>query len=80
MDVLACVPVYGLEAVTRACDAALLSDAVSRDVILNLLSRDHEQPDEEAMDIPAHLQLVDLPISNCGRYDRFRKEVSHVTG
>jgi len=80
VDVLACVPAYGLEAVARACDAALLSDAVSRDVILNLLSRDHEQPDEEAMDIPAHLQLVDPPISNCGRYDRFRKEVSHVTG
>ncbi len=80
VDVLASVPVYGLEDVTNACDAALISDAVSRDVILNLLSRSADPHSAEAMDIPAHLQLSDPPISDCGRYDQFRKEVTHASG
>ena len=80
VDVLASVPVYGLEAVANACDAALASDAVSGDVILNVLSRNTDQSTVEAIDIPAHLQLTDPPISDCSRYDRFRQEVPHVSG
>ena len=43
VDILAMVPLYGLESVAQACDQALLSGSVSRDRVLNLLSRANEE-------------------------------------
>ncbi len=51
---------------------------MSRDVIINLLARQHEEPDPEIVTIPAHLELSEPPVADCARYDRFRKEVIRV--
>jgi hypothetical protein len=79
VDVLACVPVYGLETVTTACDQALLSGSASRDVVLNLLSRSGQEQVPETVETPAHLVLDEPPVADCARYDGFRKEVPHAT-
>ena len=79
VDILACVPIYGLDAVAAACNEALGSGSVSRDVVVNLLARQHEEPSPEAVTIPAHLELSEPPVADCARYDRFRKEVAHVS-
>jgi hypothetical protein len=52
---------------------------VSRDVIINLLVRTHQEPSAESMDIPAHLQLKEPPLADCGRYDHLRKESADAT-
>ena len=78
VDILACVPGYGLDAVADACNEALSNGSVSRDVIINLLARQHEEASPEIVTIPAHLELNEPPVADCARYDRFRKEVVHV--
>ena len=79
VDILAMVPLYGLEAVAGACDQALLSGSVTRDRVLNLLSRAHEEPTPEAIETPTHLQLREPPLADCARYDAFRRTLSHGT-
>ena len=78
VDILACVPGYGLDAVADACNEALSNGSVSRDVIINLLARQHEDASPEIVTIPAHLELNEPPVADCARYDRCRKEVVHV--
>ena len=78
VDILTCVPLYGLESVTQACDQALLSGSASRDVVLNLLSRSAEDKEPERVETPAHLALIEPPVADCARYDSFRKEVTHA--
>ena len=78
VDILACVPGDGLDAVADACNEALSNGSVSRDVIINLLARQHEEASPEIVTIPAHLELNEPPVADCARYDRFRKEVVHV--
>lgn len=69
--VLASIPTYGLEAVGVACAAALDQNSVSRDVILNLLSRRNEDPATENCPAPSHLPPLHLiPTADCRRYDR----------
>ena len=79
VDILSCVPVYGLEAVADACDQALLSGSASRDVVLNLLSRNTQEQELEPVETAAHLKLSEPPVADCARYDNFRKEVPHAT-
>ena len=79
VDILACVPIYGLEAVATACNEALRTSSASRDVVINLLARTHEEPRAEPVDIPAHLQLKEPPLADCARYDHLRKEPPHAT-
>lgn len=78
VDILSCVPAYGLDAVASACDQALLSGSATRDVILNVLSRNTQAQEPEPVEIPGYLQLSDPPVADCARYDHFRKEVTHV--
>ena len=78
VDILARVPGHGLDAVADACNEALGNGSVSRDVIINLLARQHEEPGPGIATIPAHLELSEPPVADCARYDRFGKEVVHV--
>lgn len=78
VDILACVPLHGLEAVASACDQALLSGSTSRDIVINVLNRSTQEPASENVETPAHLVLDEPPVADCARYDGFRKEVSHV--
>ncbi len=70
VGILSAVSVYGLEAVVTACSEALAAGVASRDVVLNALSRTHDEPEVSNCEVPLHLpELRDLPIANCRRYD-----------
>jgi transposase len=78
--ILASVPVYGLETVGASCATALETGTVSRDVILNLLSRTKEEPLAEPCSLPAHLPpLRLLPKADCQRYDRLLSGGRHAS-
>lgn len=70
VGILSVVPIYGIEAVTKACSDVLAASTVSRDVVLNLLSRTNEeqQPEQEQS---AYLPAITmLPLADCTRYDQ----------
>jgi len=71
VGILSVVSYYGLDAVTKACSDALSANTVSRDVILNLVSRDCEDRQPVTTDPAAHLpQLAIPPVADCNRYDQ----------
>lgn len=79
VGILSVVPLYGIEAVTKACVDVLAANTVSRDVVLNLLSRTHEEPLPEpalATNLPV---LTMLPIADCTRYDLLLLGGVHAT-
>jgi hypothetical protein len=70
VGILSVVPLYGIEAISKACITVLAANTVSRDVILNLLSRTHEDPQSVVPDPTAHLPVLTTPpIADCRRYD-----------
>lgn len=71
VGILCAVLDYGLENVTGACAVALAAGSVSKDVVLNLLSRNGDDASVETCDTPCRLPVLRLPpIADCGRYDR----------
>lgn len=71
VNILAVVNRYGLEAVSTACTQALSDNTVSSDVILSILSRTHDEPPPEPVQLSAQLPLIKLvPVVDCTRYDR----------
>lgn len=71
VGILSVVPHYGIEAVTKACEDALAANTVSRDVVLNLLSRTHDEPQVPEADPAANLpKLSTPPVVDCNRYDQ----------
>ena len=80
VDILSMVPVYGLEAVAGACDQALMSGLVTRERVLNRLSRANEEEVSEEIETPVHLQLREPPLADCARYERlWRQELIRGT-
>lgn len=70
VGILSVVPLYGIEAVTKACADVLAANTVSRDVVLNLLSRTHDEPQPAVADPADHLPaLTTPPVADCRRYD-----------
>ena len=70
VGILGAIVTYGLEAVASACAEALAMGTTSRDVVLNILGRIHDDPDLPVCDTPEHLPvLIDPPLADCGRYD-----------
>ena len=63
------VPVYGLETVAGACDQALLSGSVTRDRVLNLLSRANERGSARADRDAGASGASRAPLADCARYD-----------
>ncbi|ACD96578.1 IS21 family transposase [Trichlorobacter lovleyi] len=79
VGILSVVPLYGIEAVTKACADVLAANTVSRDVVLNLLSRTHEEPPPESAPA-AHLPVITmLPLADCTRYDLLLLGGTHAT-
>jgi len=69
--ILSVVKRYGLESVADACAQAISDKTVSSDVILNLLSRQHDDPQPEPVTQTAQLPLLTMvPLVDCRRYDR----------
>jgi len=70
VGILGGIATYGLDAVCAACTEALTTGTASRDVVLNLLSRTHDEPVVPSSEPLAHLPtLTTLPLANCRRYD-----------
>jgi hypothetical protein len=80
VGVLTAVPVHGLEAVEQACAEALVSKTVSRDLILNILSRTNEPAPTSSCQTLAHLpELKLLPQADCHRYNRLLSRGDHAS-
>ena len=74
VGILTVVGRYGLEPVASACTQALADKTVSSDVILAMLSKRHDEPKPEPVQLSAQLPLLTLiPIADCRRYDRLMK-------
>jgi hypothetical protein len=71
-DVLACVPVHGLEAVLVACELILESGNTSAEHVKNVLSR--LKPTLRPPTLETGLALNDPPIADAERYDRLHAE------
>ena len=78
VQVLACVPTAGLEAVLVAVELVIESGAFSAEHVLNALSRLNAKPLPQ--NVETTLELVDAPQANTGRYDSLRTvlEVNHA--
>jgi hypothetical protein len=73
VKILSAVLSDGLAAVEAACAAALADRVHSADVILNILSRRREPDPVPTILTPQGLQLRQLPIADCARYDQLRR-------
>lgn len=70
VGILSAVSIYGIDAVAAACSEALSAGVASRDVVLNALSRQNDDPEVSGCEVPLHLpEIKDLPLANCSRYD-----------
>lgn len=82
--ILGAIGVHGLELVTAACAEALSMNAASSDVVLNILGRFHDQPDDpdatSLTEAPERLPVLScLPLADCGRYDTLLTTAATVT-
>jgi len=75
-QVLAAIPVHGLEAVLVAAGLALEAGRVSGEHVLNVLAR-LKTPLPITQAIEASLSLNEEPRANVARYDTLRQEVVH---
>lgn len=70
VGILGAVSLYGLETVVSACSAAMTSGAISRDVVLNILTRTNDVPETAECNMPSNLPHLNTPpLANCSRYD-----------
>ena len=79
VGILAAVPVHGLTSVANACAEALISKTVSRDLVLNILSRAGEQPIVMTCQTDHLPKLKLLPQADCRRYDRLLVGGGHAS-
>ena len=80
VNILSVVSRYGLEPVATACTQALSDKTVSSDVILNILSRTHDEPRPEPVKLSEQLPLLKLiPMVDCYRYDSLLKGGAYGT-
>jgi hypothetical protein len=69
--ILSVVKRYGLDEVATACAQALSDKTISSDVILSILSRQHDEPQPTQVALSAQLPLLTMvPVVDCNRYDR----------
>lgn len=73
VGILAAVTSDGLEAVEAACAEALAAGPVSRDVVLNILTRQRQPAPPLTIVTPDALRLRHEPRADCARYDSLRR-------
>jgi hypothetical protein len=64
-SILSAIPIYGLEAVSAACETAIEENAISGNVVLNYLTRLIEEPKEKPIDVTEMLTLTEELRSDC---------------
>ena len=75
-QVLAAVPVAGLDAVLVAVELVLESGSLSAEHILNVVAR--LTASEPPPSVETHLSLKEAPVANTARYDRLRGQAEEV--
>ena len=75
-QVLAAVPVAGLDAVLVAVELVLESGSLSAEHILNVVAR--LAATEPPPSVETHLSLKEAPVANTARYDRLRGQAEEV--
>jgi len=81
VGILSAVSTYGLDSVVAACADALSAGVSSKDVVLNILSRAHDDPEVSLCEPPQHLPPLNTPpLANCCRYDELLLGGVHVAG
>lgn len=75
VEILTMVALYGLEAVSDACAAALDEHVVSSAHVVNLLHRTAIAATAPILQVPQSLKLTLEPAANCDRYDRLLRSV-----
>jgi transposase len=81
VGILGAISTYGLDEVAKACAEAVSSGAVSKDVVLNILFRNHDHHEVSDCEMPPHLpELKTPPLANCGRYDELLSGGTHAQG
>ena len=73
VGILAAVTSDGIEAVEAACAEALAGGPVSRDIVLNILTRQRQPPAPLNIATPEGLRLRQEPVADCARYDSLRR-------
>jgi hypothetical protein len=76
--ILSHIPVKSIESVINACTTALKMNAVSKDVILNILFRKNDQQDikNTEEENPKYLELKYIPEENCISYNQLLSDIS----
>lgn len=81
-DILLAMNDYGVEEVGVACDLALQDKAVSRDYIINMITRLRDDGKCDQIILPETLLLKEEPTSNCSQYNTLLlysdKEISNA--
>ena len=72
-DILALVLLHNEALVERAVSEALLVDQVSKQHVLNCLSKLSDVPRPQPTSTPPALKLVNEPVADTSRYDRLRR-------
>ena len=72
VGILAAVISDGIDAVEAACAEALAGGPISRDVLLNILTRQRQPPPPLTITTPDALRLRHEPQADCARYDSLR--------
>lgn len=79
VDILAAVLTHGLDDVVNACTEAVAANSISRDVILNILSRAKDQSPPAQCEAPPSLPALRMPpIADCQRYNRLLTGGAHA--
>jgi transposase len=73
VGILAAVLTDGLDAVEAACIEALAGGTISRDVVINILTRQRQPPAPATIATPEGLRLRHEPVADCARYDSLRR-------
>ena len=73
VGILAAVTSDGIEAVEAACAEALAGGPVSRDIVLNIRTRQRQPPAPLTIATPEGLRLRQEPVADCARYDSLRR-------
>ena len=81
--ILSYIPIESLESVVSACTEALKAKTVSKDIILNILLRRNDQPEQVKQNTDINktaniicLQLKHTPKADTSVYDQLLSEVS----
>ncbi len=73
VGILSAVVTDGLDAVEAACIEALSGGPISRDIVLNILTRQRQPPPPLNIATPEGLQLRHEPVADCARYDSLKR-------